>query len=122
MKVIIVDDSMTSRIMLKRAFENIVNEIHEFSSGIELIRNVNSISPDIITLDLDMPHMNGIEVLKRLKAMGINCKIIVCSSNSQKDTIIECCKNGATSFLVKPISIQRLIELIKEKPTTYFTN
>lgn len=104
-KVVVVDDSAFMRMIIT----NILGEnkkykvIAKFKNGRELIEKINNYKPDVITLDIEMPEMNGLETLKELKRMGVKYPVIMLSSFTKKGSIqtIKCLELGATDFVEK---------------------
>lgn len=105
-KVIVVDDSAFMRKMISEIIEedNEIEVIAKFRNGKELIEKVEKFNPDIITLDLEMPQMDGLETLKELHRKNKNYSIIMLSSLTTKgsEKTIECLENGAIDFITKP--------------------
>lgn len=105
-RVMVVDDSALMRKIIRDMIEE--NEDMEVvavaRNGIELLNNVNMLKPDVITLDIEMPKMDGLTALKELKRKGITSKIIMLSSLTAKgaDITLECLENGAFDFIQKP--------------------
>lgn len=106
-KVAVVDDSA----FMRKILSDILNSheqmevVGKFRNGKDLIEQFYRYNPDIITLDVEMPIMNGVETLKELKALGIKCPVIMVSSltveNSTKT--LECLDLGAVDFIEKPV-------------------
>ncbi|MDS0524134.1 chemotaxis response regulator protein-glutamate methylesterase [Clostridium sp. SHJSY1] len=106
-KVAVVDDSA----FMRKILSDILNSHHEieviakFRNGKDLIEQFYRYNPDIITLDVEMPILNGVDTLKQLKNSGIKCPVIMLSSltgeNSAKT--LECLDLGAVDFIEKPV-------------------
>ena len=112
--VVIVDDSNFMRnlinILLTRHNFNVINMV---SNGTMAIRTIMDKRPDIVTLDLKLPDMSGLEVLKRLKDYGTRSKIIIVSGiNNESNMQEECIRLGANGFIYKPFVREDLINLI----------
>ena len=114
-KVFIVDDSFFMREMLKDILLKADFEIAgEAADGLEAVEKLKETTVDIVTLDIAMEHLNGLETLQRLKAMKPNLKIIMCSAMGQKPIVKEALKNGAEDFIVKPFAQEKVIQTIKK--------
>nr|WP_041580213.1 response regulator [Bacillus sp. 1NLA3E] len=101
--VLIIDDSTFMRNMLK----NVLSEsnylvISEASNGNDAISLYQEFNPDIVLLDITLPDINGIDVLKKLIKINSEAKIVMCSSMGQSFVIIEALELGAKDFIVKP--------------------
>ena len=102
-KVIIVDDSRIFRKMLKAVFvENGDEVIGEAGNGQELLDMLESCTPDLITLDITMPVMDGIEALKQIKNKYPDQKVLMVSAAGQKGKVIDSLRYGAADFIQKP--------------------
>lgn len=103
LKVIIVDDSRIFRKMLKAVFvENGDEVIGEAGNGQELLDLLESCTPDLITLDITMPVMDGITALKQIKEKYPQQKVLMVSAAGQKAKVIDSLKYGAADFIQKP--------------------
>ncbi len=102
-KVMIVDDSRIFRKMLKAAFVETGNEvIGEAGNGSEALELLKSCTPDLVTLDITMPVMDGIDTLREIRTLYPDQKVIMVSAAGQKDKVIEALKLGARDFIQKP--------------------
>ncbi|MCZ0754147.1 response regulator [Anoxybacillus sp. J5B_2022] len=112
-KVLIVDDAkfmrMTLSNILKKANYEVVGEGENGKEAVELYR---TLQPDIVTLDITMPVMNGIEAVKAIKQMDPQAKIIMCSAMGQQKMVVEAIEAGAVDFIVKPFEESRVIEAL----------
>ena len=112
-KVLIVDDSLYMRSVLKNI---LVDEGHEVvgeaSNGNEALQKAEALKPDLITLDNIMPDINGIEVLKKLKQNGSNAKVVMISSVGQDAMVDEAMQVGASNYIIKPFTPERVVEVI----------
>lgn len=70
--------------------------------------------PDIVTMDITMPEMNGIDAVKAIKAFDANAKIVMVSAMGQQPMVIEAIQAGANDFIVKPFQPERVIEAISK--------
>lgn len=113
--VLIVDDAAFMRMMIKDILEkNNFNVVGEASNGIQAIEIYKKKKPDIVTMDITMPDMDGIEAVKQIKEFDKNAKIIVCSAMGQQAMVIDAIKAGAKDFIVKPFQADRVIEAINK--------
>ncbi|KXZ39106.1 two-component system, chemotaxis family, response regulator CheY [Alkalithermobacter thermoalcaliphilus JW-YL-7 = DSM 7308] len=109
MRVLIVDDATFMRNFLMDNIKKLGYEVvGEASNGKEAIEKYIQLKPDLVTMDITMPKMNGIEALKEIKKINKNAKVIMISDIGQHDKIIESIKNGATDFIIKPVHPERL--------------
>ncbi|MBC8589528.1 response regulator [Wansuia hejianensis] len=115
-ELMIVDDHSLMRAGLRKIIEetNDIKIIYEAKNGQEAIEIVSVRAPDIILLDINMPRLNGLETLRRIKDLGIKSKIIILSSYTSKNYIIEAIKIGADAYISKNIDTSTLIDVIRD--------
>lgn len=114
-KVLIVDDAAFMRMMIKDILEkNGFDVIGEANNGIKAVELYKKERPDVVTMDITMPDMDGIQAVKEIKAMDANAKIIMCSAMGQQGMVMDAIKAGAKDFIVKPFQADRVLEAIKK--------
>lgn len=112
-KVLIVDDSGYMRQVIRKHLENKGFEIAgEAQDGLEAIEMYDQIKPDIITMDISMKKVGGIEATKRIKALDKTAKIVIVSALGESRFIKEAIQAGAHDFIIKPFSEERLVSSI----------
>lgn len=111
--VLVVDDAAFMRIKLKDILEkNNYEVVGEAENGIEAIEKYKEVSPDIVTMDITMPEMDGVEALKEIKAFDPNAKILMCSAMGQQSMVMDAIRTGAVDFIVKPFDTERVISAL----------
>jgi two-component system chemotaxis response regulator CheY len=114
-KILVVDDSNVMRRKISRAVESVgCQEVLTAANGLEAIEKYKQEMPTLVTMDITMPEMDGIECVKQLVAMDTNALILVISAISQKSTTIEALKNGAKGFIRKPFDDEALVTEIRK--------
>ena len=114
-KVLIVDDAAFMRMMLKDILEkNGFQIIGEASNGIKAVELYKKDKPDIVTMDITMPDMDGIEALKEIMAFDSSANVIMCSAMGQQGMVMDAIKAGAKDFIVKPFQAERVLEAVKK--------
>lgn len=114
-KILIVDDAAFMRMMLKDILtSNGFEVVGEAANGNEAIAKFLELSPDIVTMDITMPHCDGIEALKKIMVLNSNAKVIMCSAMGQQAMVIESIQAGAKDFIVKPFQPQRVMDSINK--------
>lgn len=114
-KILIVDDSRTSRKMLRNILESNGHEIiDEAINGQEGVQKFQALKPDVVTLDITMPVVDGVEALKMIKALDPESKVVMVTAAGQKNKMIECIKAGANEFLTKPFEQQEIVDVINK--------
>jgi two-component system chemotaxis response regulator CheY len=114
-KLMIVDDSnlMRRRIERSQQFEEL-QLVGTAADGVEALELFKKTDPDVVTMDITMPHMDGIECIERLVAMKPAIRILVVSALADKATAVEAMERGANGFLNKPFTDRQLNEAIAE--------
>jgi two-component system, chemotaxis family, chemotaxis protein CheY len=114
-KLMIVDDSniMRRRIERSQQFEEL-ELVGTASNGLEAIEMFRKMDPDVITMDLTMPQMDGIECIENIVKLKPAVRILVISALADKATAVEAMEKGANGFLNKPFTDRQLNEAIAE--------
>lgn len=112
---VIADDAMFMRVVLKKMLEEHegFTVIGEASNGLEAIEQARMKKPDILTLDITMPELDGITAVEQIKKVSPNTRIIMVSAMGQKAMVIDAIKMGAMDFVVKPFEKSRVMEAIR---------
>jgi len=114
-RVLIVDDAAFMRMMIKDILEkNGYDVVGEASNGLIAVEMYNKEKPDVVTMDITMPDMDGIEAVKSIRATNPDAKIIMCSAMGQQSMVMDAIKAGARDFIVKPFQPDRVLEAIKK--------
>ncbi len=112
-RVMIVDDAVFMRMMVKDILEkNGFEVIAEAENGAVAVEKYKANRPDLVTMDITMPEMNGIEALKEIKKHDATAKIIMCSAMGQQAMVMDAIKAGAADFIVKPFNAERILESV----------
>ena len=113
--ILIVDDARTSRKMLRNVLEESGHVIvGEAVNGQEGLQQFQALKPDLVTLDITMPIVDGIEALKMIRAFSKDVKIIMVTAAGQKNKMIECIKEGADEFLTKPYEPDEVVNVVSK--------
>ncbi|MFA9397972.1 MAG: response regulator [Clostridiaceae bacterium] len=113
MKVLIVDDAAFIRFALRQMLEkNGIEVVGEAANGREGIEKYSMCKPDLVTMDITMPEMNGIESLKEIKKLDPNAKVLMISAMGQETMVKDAIINGAINFIVKPFEEQIVMKAI----------
>ena len=111
--VLMVDDSRTSRKILREALERGGFEVNgEAGNGEEGYLKYKELKPDIVTMDITMPTMDGIESLSLIKREDKDAKVIMITAAGQKEKMVEALKRGAEEFIIKPFNEEEVIDTL----------
>lgn len=114
-KILVVDDAAFMRMMIKDILsKNGFDVVGEANDGAQAIEKFKELKPDLVTMDITMPEMDGITALKQIKAIDANAKVIMCSAMGQQAMVIDAIQAGAKDFIVKPFQADRVIEAINK--------
>ncbi len=112
--VLIVDDSRTSRRILKDILDRAGYKVAgEAINGKEGVAYYVKFRPDIVTMDITMPEMDGIEALRQIKRENPDAKVIMITAAGQKDKMMEAVKLGAAEFIAKPFVEDTVLEALR---------
>lgn len=114
-RIMIVDDAAFMRMMLKdiltrHGFE-VVGEAENGTVAVEMYKEKK---PDLVTMDITMPEMDGVTALKEIRKIDPNAQVVMCSAMGQQGMVIEAIQNGAKDFIVKPFQEERVVEAVKK--------
>ena len=108
-KVLVVDDQYGIRLLLKEVFSKDTNIIiYQASNGKQALEVIQHEKPDLILLDMKMPGMDGIELLRRLKRLNTRAKVIMMTAYGELDMVEEASELGASAHFTKPFDIEEL--------------
>ncbi|RCX17983.1 two-component system chemotaxis response regulator CheY [Anaerobacterium chartisolvens] len=115
LKFVVVDDAIFMRTLLKRMIEEEegYTVVGEAGDGHEAIHQAQLKKPDVMTLDITMPDMDGIAAIKEILKVSPHTKIIMVSAMGQQAMVIEAIKLGARDFVVKPFDKSRVFAAIQ---------
>ena len=113
-KVLLVDDHQLVRKGLKMIMESEKNikVIDEAEDGSEAIIKTVKLRPDVVVMDINMPELNGLDSLKKMRDMGINSRVIIITGKPSKDSIITATKMGAKGYLSKNADPEVMVKAI----------
>jgi two-component system, chemotaxis family, chemotaxis protein CheY len=112
-RILVVDDAAFLRAMLRDILESAGHVVlSEAANGLEAVDKYKSFRPDIVTMDITMPVMEGIEALREIKSIDPHAKVVMCSALGQKNVIMDAIRYGANDFIVKPFQAARVIEAV----------
>ncbi|RDV84696.1 response regulator [Ammonifex thiophilus] len=113
-RVLIVDDAAFMRMMIKNILTKHGYEVvGEAANGREAVELYKQLKPDVVTMDITMPEMDGIEGVKAIRAIDPNAKIIMISAMGQQAMVMEAIQAGAKDFIVKPFQQERVLQALE---------
>jgi len=112
--VLVVDDTAFMRSVIREILSSEGFEVAEAENGKVALEIYENIRPDVVTLDIVMPEMDGIEVLKKLKEMDPNAKVIMCTALGEEQILKRAIKMGAKGYVIKPFQPNKVVEEVKK--------
>lgn len=114
-RVLIVDDATVMRTVLRTILtKNGFEVCGEAADGEEAIRSYSELKPDVVTMDIIMPKVTGLEALKAIVAADPGAKVVMCTADNSREMVINSLKAGAKDYVIKPFSVDRLLEAMKK--------
>jgi len=114
-KILVVDDSNFLRNALKDLLEKLGYEVIGLAeNGLDAITKYKAMKPDLVTLDIIMPQMNGLEALKLLRTVDPNVCVIMVSSMASTGSVTDCLKAGAKNYILKPFDEVKVAKIIEK--------
>jgi len=111
--VLIVDDSKMRRRDLRKILTEAGHQVvGEATNGAEALSEYANTKPDLVTMDINMPVLDGIEAVKRILIDFPEARIIVISAHNEQSRVYQAIKSGARNYVVKPIAANKVIEVI----------
>ena len=111
--VMIVDDAAFMRMKLKDILEkNGYKVVAEAQNGIEAVEKYKAEKPNLVTMDITMPEMDGVDALKEIKAFDPAARVVMCSAMGQQGMVMDAIRSGAVDFIVKPFDSDRVIKAL----------
>lgn len=112
--VLVVDDAAFMRMMIRDILSKEGFVIHEAVNGRDAVEKYREVRPDLTTMDITMPEMDGIEALKKIRERDPHARVLMVSAMGQQKLIVEALEAGAMDFLVKPFQPTKVLETVKK--------
>ncbi|AEH25209.1 response regulator [Pyrococcus yayanosii] len=110
-RILVVDDAAFMRMLLKKILTQAGHQVvGEASNGKEAVEKYKQLKPDLVTMDIVMPEMDGITAVKEIMKIDPNAKIIMITAVGQEAKVMEALKSGAKGYIVKPFQAPKVIE------------
>ena len=112
--ILLVDDSATMLMSLKSSLEIAGFEVSTAGDGVQALERIKAKKPDLMVTDINMPRMDGLELIRQARAIMRFTPILTLTTESQQAKRDEARKHGASGWLVKPVAAAELIKVIKQ--------
>ncbi|WP_071461010.1 response regulator [Bacillus massilinigeriensis] len=119
-KILIVDDQFGIRILLNEVLKKEGYQTFQAANGVQALDTLKKHSPDLVLLDMKIPGMDGIEILKRMKVIDKDIRVIIMTAYGELDMIQEAMNLGAITHFAKPFDIDDIRSAVKKyvQPTS----
>ncbi|WP_102348216.1 response regulator [Bacillus sp. Marseille-P3661] len=112
-KLLIIDDQYGIRILLNEVFQKEGYQTYQASNGVQALSIIESDRPDLVLLDMKIPGMDGIEILKRLKEIDQTIEVFIMTAYGELDMIQQAKDLGAITHFAKPFDIDEIRAAVK---------
>jgi len=113
-RVLVCDDAIFMRTMISDILSGAGYEVvGEAETGVQAIERYKALTPDLVTMDIVMPDMGGIEAVREIVKGYPDAKILMCSAMGQQALVVEAIQAGAKDFVVKPFQPARVLEAVQ---------
>lgn len=114
-QILVVDDAAFMRMMMKDILVKGKHEVvAEAEDGKQCLQEYGNIKPDLVTLDITMPELDGLNTLLALKKLDPQARVVMVSAMGQQDIVVQSIKAGAKDFVVKPFQPERVLEAVNK--------
>lgn len=113
MKILLVDDSRTIRNIQKNVLQQLGHsDVIEAADGVEALAQISAHHPDMVLIDWNMPNMDGITLVRKIRETDKKLPLIMCTTEAEKSRVLEAIKAGVNNYVVKPFTSETLSEKI----------
>ena len=112
--ILVVDDAAFMRMMIRDILAREGYVIQEAVNGRDAVEKYRECRPDLVTLDITMPEMDGVEALKAIREVDPNARVLMVSAMGQQKMIVDALESGAADFLVKPFQPTKVLQTVKK--------
>ncbi len=112
--VLVCDDAIFMRTMISDILSQAgYDVIGEAETGVQAVERFKELNPDLVTMDIVMPDMGGIDAVREIMKIAPNAKVLMCSAMGQQALVVEAIQAGAKDFVVKPFQPSRVLEAVQ---------
>ncbi len=113
-KVLICDDAVFMRTMVADILRGAGYEVvGEAETGVQAVEQYKALQPDLVTMDIVMPDMGGIDAVREIRRHDPGARILMCSAMGQQALVVEAIQAGASDFVVKPFQPSRVLDAVE---------
>ncbi len=112
--ILVVDDAAFMRMMIRDILAKEGYVIHEAVNGRDAVEKYREVAPDLVTMDITMPELDGISALREIRSSAPDARVLMVSAMGQQKMIVEALEAGAMDFLVKPFQPTKVLETVRK--------
>ena len=113
-KILVTDDAAFMCMMLGNMLKEAGYEVCEANNGRDMLQKYELEKPDLVTLDITMPELDGLDALKLLREKNPKAKVIMCSAMGQESMVLDAIRSGAYDFIVKPFEKSKVLGSVRK--------
>ncbi|HMA99615.1 MAG TPA: response regulator [Spirochaetota bacterium] len=114
-RVLVVDDSGVMRKIITQVLKSESYDVcGQAADGEEAVARFKELKPDVVTMDINMPKLGGVEALEKILALDSSAKVVMLTSEGQKETVLDAVSKGAKNYIVKPPQRNKVLEKVKD--------
>jgi two-component system chemotaxis response regulator CheY len=118
--MMVVDDSGLTVKKMVKLLEELGHEVAGVATtGLQAVESYAALAPEMVTMDITMPDMNGIEATSRIMAADPNARIIIVTSHGQEQMVMDAIEAGAKGYILKPVKKEKLAETLETVAAKY---
>jgi len=122
LRIMVVDDSGLTVKKMAKLLEELGHEVvHVAGTGQQAVEAYAAVAPDLVSMDITMPDMDGIEATRRILAAAPNALIVIVTSHGQEQMVMDAIEAGAKGYLLKPVKKEKLAETLETVAAKYLS-
>jgi len=122
LRIMVVDDSGLTVKKMAKLLEELGHEVvHVAGTGQQAVDAYPGVAPDLVTMDITMPDMDGIEATRRILATAPSALVIIVTSHGQEQMVMDAIEAGAKGYILKPVKKEKLVETLETVTAKYLS-
>jgi len=122
LRIMVVDDSGLTVKKMAKLLEELGHEVvHVAGTGQQAVEAYPGVAPDLVTMDITMPDMDGIEATRRILATAPSALVIIVTSHGQEQMVMDAIEAGAKGYILKPVKKEKLVETLETVTAKYLS-
>jgi len=121
LRILVAEDSLCARKAIVGILQGYGHDVFEAANGVDALNSFWALRPDLVVMDIEMPHINGLDATRVITAAEPKAKVVVLTALAEKTNVLQAARNGAMDFIVKPFNEARLMQVVnrvQDQPRT----